>query len=321
MTTDAATTAAAAAAASAPAARARGAAATARRRKGLLLRDLLGFYLPASVIALVMIFPLLWMVSFAVRPMSEVFTYPPHLWPRVFALRNLAEVWTDPRMQFGLEFWNTLVYATVRTFLQLMLASMAAHVLARFEFPGRNLVFGLILATALIPHEVVLITLYLVVKHMPFSGGNDWLGRGGVGWLDSFKGLILPGVVSGYSIFLMRQFMLGIPRELEEAARLDGCGEFGLYWRISLPLALPGLTTLGAFSFQFAWSDFMWPLIITSTDHIRTLQLGLAVLRANDGTDWSLLMAGAFFSTLPLVAMFLLLQRFITTGLNLSVGK
>ena len=285
------------------------------------LRDLCGFYLPAGVVALFMLFPLLWMLSFAVRPLAEVFAYPPHLLPHRYAWRNLLDVWTDPRLQFGLAFWNTTVYATVRTFGQMLLASMAAYVLARFSFPGRSLVFGLVLATMLIPHEVVLITLYLVVKHMPFSGGNDWAGIGGTGWLDSFKGLILPGVVSGYSIFLMRQFMLGIPRELEEAARIDGCGDFAIYWRVVLPLAIPGLATLGAFSFQFAWSDFMWPLIITSTDHIRTLQLGLAIMRSNDGTDWSLLMAGAVLSTLPLIALFLLLQRFITTGLDLGVGK
>lgn len=173
----------------------------------------------------------------------------------------------------------------------------------------------------MIPHEVMIIPLFILIRHIPFAGGNDLWGQGGTGWLNSFPGLILPGIVSGYSIFFLRQFFLNQSADLEDAARLDGCGEFGVFWRICLPTAIPALTTLGVFSFQFAWSDFIWPLIITSSDHIKTLQLGLATLSGADGTQWSLLMAGALFATLPLIALFVLLQRLILSGISFGVGK
>jgi multiple sugar transport system permease protein len=292
-----------------------------RRRRRRFWRDVLTFYFPATIIALVMLFPLLWMLSLSLRTEAGVFIFPPRVVTFPIRWENFVDIWTDPRMTLALEFWNTLVYATVRTFLQLLLSSMAAFVLARYHFPGRNTIFVLVLATTMIPDEVMMLPLYIMMKHVPLAGGNNLWGIGGTGWLDTFYGLILPGVVSGYSIFFLRQFFLTLPKELEEAARIDGASEFGVYWRIALPMSMPALTTLGVFSFQFAWSDFMWPLIITSSDRIRTLQLGLAVLSSTDGTEWSLLIAGAVISTLPLVCLFVLLQRFIVSGISFGVGK
>lgn len=291
-----------------------------RRRSNIIIRNL-GFYIPATILAILMIFPFIWMISIAIRPENQVYTYPPRLIPSVFAWDNFVRVWNEPRMQVGLYFWNTLIYATVRTFLQLILASMAAFVLARYQFRGRNLIFILILATVMIPDQVKMVPLFIMLKHVPLAGGNNLMGMGGIGWLDSFAGLILPGVVSGYAIFFLRQFFVTLPHELEDAARVDGCSEFGIYWRITLPMAMPALTALGIFSFQFAWSDFMWPLIITNSERIKTLQLGLAVFSTLDGTQWTLLMAGAVIATLPLLALFALLQRYIVTGINFGVGK
>jgi multiple sugar transport system permease protein len=292
--------------------------AVARRR---LVRNLITFYLPATIIAIVMLFPLFWMVSLALRTNAQIFNYPPQLVEFPLQWQHFAQIWNDPEIRMGINTWNTFVYATVRTFLQLLLCSMAAYVLARYHFPFRNLIFYLVLATVMIPHEVMLIPLYLMVKGVPFAGGNDWLGLGGTGWLNTLQGLILPEVVSGYAIFFLRQFFLTLPREVEEAARIDGCSEFGIYWRIALPMSIPALTTLGLFAFQFGWSDYTWPLIITTNENARTLQLGLAILSSNDGTDWSMVMTGAVLSTLPLVALFMLLQRFIVTGINFGVGK
>lgn len=281
----------------------------------------LTFYAPATIIAIVTLFPLFWMVSMSLRTDAQIFSYPPELieWPPRW--RNYIDIWFDPRMNMGLQVWNTLVYATVRTFLQLLLSSMAAFVLARFHFRGRNLIFYLVLATVMIPEDVMMVPLYLMVKSVPLAGGNDLWGQGGSGWLDTFYALIIPGVVSGYSIFFLRQFFLTLPTELEEAARIDGCSEFGIYWRIALPMSMPGLIALGIFSFQFAWSDFTWPLIVSGSERTRTLQLGLGLLSSSDGTDWALLLTGAVISTLPLVALFMLLQRFIVTGVNFGVGR
>ncbi|MCR6636472.1 carbohydrate ABC transporter permease [Devosia sp.] len=289
------------------------------RRK--LLRAVLTFYLPATIIAVLMLFPLFWMVSVSLRTNSQIFTYPPAIvvWPPRW--ENYVDIWNDPRMQMGLQTWNTLIYATVRTFLQLIFSAMAAFILARFHFPGRNLVFYLVLATVMIPDEVMMVPLFLMVKSVPLAGGNDLFGAGGTGWLDTFYGLILPGVISGYSIFFLRQFFLTLPKELEEAARIDGCSELGIFWRVALPMCTPALIALGIFSFQAAWSDFTWPLIISGSPGTRTIQLGLGLMATTDGTDWSMLLTGAVLSTLPLIALFVLLQRFIVTGVNFGVGK
>lgn len=289
-----------------------------RRR---LLRNLLTFYIPATVIAAVMLFPLFWMISLALKTNPQIFTYPPKLVEFPLQWQHFIDIWTDSRMNVALQTWNTFVYATVRTFLQLLFSSMAAFVLARYHFPGRNLIFYLVLATVMIPHEVMLVPLYIMVKSVPLSGGNDFFGNGGTGWLDSYAGLILPGIISGYSIFFLRQFFLTLPKELEEAARIDGCSEFGIYWRVALPMSIPALTTLGMFSFQFAWSDYTWPLVTSSSEGSRTLQLGLAIFSSQDGTDWAMLMTAAVISTLPLVALFVLLQRFIVNGISFGVGK
>ncbi len=289
------------------------------RRK--LLRAVLTFYLPATIIAVLMLFPLFWMVSVSLRTNSQIFTYPPAIvvWPPRW--ENYVDIWNDPRMQMGLQTWNTLIYATVRTFLQLIFSAMAAFILARFHFPGRNLVFYLVLATVMIPDEVMMVPLFLMVKSVPLAGGNDLFGAGGTGWLDTFYGLILPGVISGYSIFFLRQFFLTLPKELEEAARIDGCSELGIFWRVALPMCTPALIALGIFSFQAAWSDFTWPLIISGSPGTRTIQLGLGLMATTDGTDWSMLLTGAVLSTLPLIALFVFLQRFIVTGVNFGVGK
>lgn len=289
-----------------------------RRR---LLRNLLTFYIPATIIAAVMLFPLFWMISLALKTNPQIFTYPPKLVEFPLQWQHFVDIWTDSRMNVALQTWNTFVYATVRTFLQLLFSSMAAFVLARYHFPGRNLIFYLVLATVMIPHEVMLVPLYIMVKSVPLFGGNDLFGNGGTGWLDSYAGLILPGIISGYSIFFLRQFFLTLPKELEEAARIDGCSEFGIYWRVALPMSIPALTTLGMFSFQYAWSDYTWPLVTSSSEGSRTLQLGLAIFSSQDGTDWAMLMTAAVISTLPLVALFVLLQRFIVNGISFGVGK
>jgi multiple sugar transport system permease protein len=286
-----------------------------------LVRNLLTFYIPATIVAAVMLFPLFWMVSLALKTNSQIFTYPPKLLEFPIQWRHFTDIWIDSRMNIALQTWNTFVYATVRTFLQLLLSSMAAFVLARYHFPGRNTIFYLILATVMIPHEVMLVPLYIMVKSVPLAGGNDLFGSGGTGWLDSYAGLILPGILSGYSIFFLRQFFVTLPKELEEAARIDGCSEFGIYWRVALPMSIPALTTLGMFSFQFAWSDYTWPLVTSSSEGSRTLQLGLAIFSTYEGTDWAMLMTAAVISTLPLIAMFVLLQRFIVNGISFGVGK
>ena len=183
---------------------------------------------------------------------------------------------------------------------------------------GRNVIFVLFLATMMIPGQVTLIPSYLVLKSIPLFGGNDILGNGGHGWLDSYYGLILPGAVSAFGIFLIRQYMLTIPDEYLDAARIDGASEFKIYWKVVVPLAKPALAATAIFTFIYAWEDFFWPLIIiTSPDHY-TVPLGLALYVVRNRTSWDIVMAGSVLATLPMIFIFAVFQRYFIRGLAIT---
>jgi len=173
----------------------------------------------------------------------------------------------------------------------------------------------------MVPGQVTMVPVFILLKRWPFMGGNDWLGIGGHGLLNSYTGLILPGAVGAFGIFLLRQFFMTLPRDLEDAARIDGCSEIGIYWRIILPLSAPALATLGIFTFTAAWNEFLWPLLIMSKDSMKTLQIGLQVFQTQYTTRWDLLMAGTVVVTLPVLVIFLLGQRYFTRGIALSGMK
>jgi multiple sugar transport system permease protein len=196
--------------------------------------------------------------------------------------------------------------------------SLAAYVFAKRRFPGRDAIFLVFLATMMIPGQVTLIPNYLVLKHIPLFGGNDISGQGGHGWLDSYYGLILPGAVSAFGIFLLRQFMLSIPDELLDAARIDGASEFAIYWRIILPLSGPALAASAIFTFTAAWEDFFWPLIIISSEDKYTAPLGLALFVVKNRTAWDVLMAGSVIATLPMIIVFMVFQRKFIQGISMS---
>jgi multiple sugar transport system permease protein len=175
------------------------------------------------------------------------------------------------------------------------------------RFPGRNVLFFLVLATMMIPVYVTLIPSYLLVRDL--------------GWLDSYQGLIVPRLVSAFGIFLMRQHYLSIPKDLEEAALLDGASRLKIWWSIMVPLSGPAMATLGIFSFLFAWNDFLWPLIVTTSPDMRTVQLGLANFTGRYGTNWTLLMAGAVTATIPALVVFAIGQRWFVRGSVMSGVK
>nr|WP_246211297.1 carbohydrate ABC transporter permease [Phytoactinopolyspora alkaliphila] len=195
---------------------------------------------------------------------------------------------------------------------------MAAYVFAKRTFPGRDTIFLLFLATLMVPPQITLIPNYLVLKHIPLFGGNDILGQGGHGWLDSYYGLILPGSVSAFGIFLLRQYMLTIPDELLDAARVDGAGEFRVFWRVVLPLSGPALAATAIFTFIYAWEDFLWPLIIISSPEHYTMPLGLALFVVKNRTAWDMLMAGSVVATIPVLVIFMIFQRHFIKGISLS---
>jgi multiple sugar transport system permease protein len=275
--------------------------------------------------AILFVAPFAWLVSSSFKHLGDIFAWPPQWIPSNPTFDNYKLFLgmtgkTDARSaQFvGRWFLNSMFVASSITILQLIFNSLCAYAFAKRRFPGRDVIFVLFLATMMIPSQVTLIPTYLVLKHIPFYGGNDILGNGGHGWLDSYFGLIMPGAVSAFGVFLLRQYMVSIPDELLDAARIDGASEFAIYRRIVLPLARPALAATGIFTFIYAWEDFFWPLIVISSPDHYTVPLGLALYVVRNRTAWDIVMAGSVLATLPMIVIFAIFQRHFIRGLAIT---
>ncbi|WP_017434280.1 carbohydrate ABC transporter permease [Saccharococcus caldoxylosilyticus] len=249
-----------------------------------------------------MIFPFLWMLSTSLKGMGEVFIFPPKMFGEKIHWENYLRAFD--RFPFGLFFWNSLKITVIVVIGQLITSSMAGYVFARLKFRYRDYLFGLYLATMMVPGQVTMIPTFILMRHY--------------GLVDTHAALILPGLVSAFGTFLMRQFFLTIPAALEDAAKIDGCTPFGVYWRIFLPLSKPALATLGVFIFMGMWNDFLGPLVFINSLEKMTLPLGLASMQGMYSTDWPVLMAGTVLSLLPIIIIFLLAQDFFIRGVTLS---
>lgn len=249
-----------------------------------------------SAIALLMLLPLLWLVSTAFKsPEESIFTFPPQLLPATPTLQNFVTVWQQN--PFGRYFFNSTLVAVLTVGLNLLFCSLAAYPLARLRFRGRKVLFALIVATILIPFQIVMIPLYVLAVQL--------------GLRNTYLGLILPFIASAFGIFLMRQAFLDVPKELEEAARIDGCSEIGIWWNIMLPPTRPALITLAIFVFIGSWSDFLWPLILLDRPEYYTLPLGVAKLAGSFSLDWRLIAAGSVISIAPVLLFFVVMQQYI----------
>jgi putative chitobiose transport system permease protein len=253
-------------------------------------------YLLLSAIAFFMLFPLLWLLSTAFKSGSEnIFEFPPQLLPREPTFENFIKVWqTNP---MGRYLVNSLIVASLTVGFNLLFCSLAAYPLARLNFWGRDGIFTAIIATIMIPFQIVMIPLYVLTVQL--------------GLRNTYLGLIFPSIASAFGIFLLRQAFLGVPKELIEAARIDGCSELGIWWHIMLPAIRPALMTLAIFVFIGSWSDFLWPLLILDQPEYYTLPLGVAKLAGTFSLDWRLVAAGSVISIAPVLLLFLLLQRYI----------
>lgn len=252
-----------------------------------------------TVAALATLVPFLWMLGVAFRTPADLYDDPARLWPVHWTGDGFHAVFTQlPFLRLAV---NSVVFAGGTTVLLLLIDSLCAYALARLRFRGQNLVFWTILLTLMVPFQVMLIPLFLTVFHL--------------GWLNTFQGLIVPRSVSALGIFMLRQFFIKIPRELDEAARVDGAGPLRIYWRVILPLARPALASLFVIQFMALWNDFLWPLVISSSTDMRTLPSALTLFSSSSGVDHAALMAGAAISLAPLAIAFLLAQRFFTEGI------
>jgi multiple sugar transport system permease protein len=290
-----------------------GATAVRRRvRPGRALR-----YVILSAGAVLFVAPFVYMVSSSFQPQSEIFSYPPKWIPSNPTLDNYRQFFGSGH-QIGRWILNSTITTGAITVAQLFFSSLMAYTFAKRKFPGRDFLFFLLLATMMFPSQVIVIPNYIILKVIPLFGGNDLAGVGGHGWLDSYWGIIMPNLVSGFGVFLLRQYMKSIPDELLDAARIDGAGHFRIYWKVVLPLSRPALAALAIFTFQFWWAAFFWPLIVVSSPELYTLPLGLALFQEQNRTVWNLIMAGSVVAALPLIVVFLVFQRQFVRGISVS---
>lgn len=252
--------------------------------------------------AVVMLFPFYWMLVTSVKAPADIYTLPLKWWPSQFVWSNYVEAWDSA--PFARYFYNSAVVAVLTTAGQLFTSALAAYAFARMDFYGREVIFAVFLGTMMIPEQVTLIPNYITIFQL--------------GWKDTYAGLIVPWIVSVFAIFLMRQFFMTIPRELEDAAAIDGCGRFGFLRQVIMPLSKPVFLTAGLFTFIGSWNAFLWPLIITDTPEMRTVQIGLATFSQEFGTQQALLMAASTFTIMPIVIIFFFVQKQFIQGIARS---
>ena len=253
-------------------------------------------YAILGAIAIVMLFPLLWLISTSLKsPTENIWQSLPQLLPSQPTLDNFSQVWQS--LPFGTYLYNSILVSVLTVGLNLLFCSLAAYPLARLSFVGRNGIFIAIVATIMIPFQIVMIPLYILTVQL--------------GLRNSYLGVIFPSLASAFGIFLLRQALITVPKEIEEAARLDGTSELGLWWYVMLPAIRPALITLAIFVFIGAWSDFLWPLIVIQDESLYTLPLGVANLAGTFSFDWRLVAAGSVISITPVLVLFLFLQKYI----------
>ncbi|HYF95344.1 MAG TPA: carbohydrate ABC transporter permease [Symbiobacteriaceae bacterium] len=258
-------------------------------------------YLFLGVGAVVTLFPFLWMFLATFKTEAEILAWPSQFWPARFTLESYKYIWKSLE-HFPRNALNSLVVTVGVVVLSGFFDSLAAFAFAKLKFPGRSGFFTAVLATLLIPFYTLIIPLHQVMKSL--------------GWVNSYMALIVPGASSAFGIFLLWQYMKGLPDEFLEAARMEGASEFIVFWRVYLPLSAPAVATLALFRFINTWNDFLWPLVATNTTEMRTLTVALALMQSNNVMHWSWLMTGAFISVVPVILFYLFAQRHLIDGLT-----
>lgn len=255
--------------------------------------------------AIASLLPLYWMITGSFKETASQMQMPPEWFPVHPTFENYKTLFR--RAPVVRWFINSAVIASVLTGTNLLFNSLAGYAFAKKDFPGKNAIFWMIISTMMVPGQVTLVPLFIMMTKLHL--------------VNTFTGIMLPGVAGAFGLFLMKQFMQTLPSELIDAARIDGCSEWSTFYRVMLPLAKPALAVLGIFVFIGQWNNFVWPLIMTNSKEMRTLQVGLATLRQEHLTDWGLLMSGATLAALPMIIIFFAFQRYFMTGLTIGATK
>ncbi|HEX2915380.1 MAG TPA: carbohydrate ABC transporter permease [Chloroflexia bacterium] len=280
-----------------------------------LVREII-FYSLLSLFGVIMILPFIWSLETSLKPNKDIFATPVQWLPTSLTFDHYIEAFTT--VPFAHYFWNSLFLAVAGVISNLFLGSLAGYAFARMRFRGNGLLFRLLLVSMMVPSIVTMIPTFIILRSFPLAGGNDITGQGGHGLLNNYLAVILPGAAGAFAVFLMRQFFLTLPVELGEAARIDGCSEFRIFWRIYLPQCKPALATLAVFTFQAGWNSFLWPLIVFSNQDMKTVQMGLQAFSYNHSTDYGPLMAGSVVATLPTLFLFIYAQKYFSQGISFT---
>lgn len=267
------------------------------------LLEKIAVYLVLIILGIIFTIPVFWMFSSSFKSLENTLTVSIKWLPEKLHFENYTEIWGAE--QFKTYFSNSLVVAITVTFATIFLASLTGYGLSKFDFPGRQVIFLFILSTMMVPFQVIAIPLYIIVRYF--------------GWIDTYQGLIIPGALSGFGVFFMKQYIQTISNEFIDVARIDGCSEFGIFWRIILPLSKPALAALGILTFLGSWNNLLWPLIVIQSEGLKTLPLGLAkIMQSEYGVRYNVLMSGAVIASAPMIMAFLIFQRRITKGITLG---
>ncbi|WP_371406518.1 carbohydrate ABC transporter permease [Kribbella sp. NBC_00662] len=285
---------------------------TVSRRPSSIRPGRIALYVVLVVGALLMITPFLWMLLTSFKSDLEVQQF--NWLPGELRWHNFVEAMnTAPFLRY---FRNSLFIAVGETAFTLVVCTMAGYALAKAPIRGGKSLLNYFIILLLVPFQIILVPLFMIVKSIPLFGGNNILGHGGIGWLNSWWGLIIPLGAAPLFTFLARQFYVSLPDELAQAARVDGLSEFGIFLRIMTPLIKPALITIAVFQIEAAWNGFLWPLMITTSDEMRPLQLGLAIFSQNPAEiQWPYLMAGTALATLPMIVLFVFAQKRFVEGM------
>jgi len=265
------------------------------------------------------VMPLLWTLATSLKPEGDIVSDYLQLIPSNPTLENYRALFVDG--PFGRYLLNSFVIAFGGTITNLFFGGLAGYALAKLHFRGRNFVFGLFLGSMMIPAIVTMIPTFLVLRYFPFAGGNDLLGQGGSGFLNSYAAVLIPFAAGPFAVFFMRQFFGSLPDELGDAARIDGASEFRIFLQVYLPLAKAGLAVLGILTFQAGWNSFLWPLIVLNNPEMLTVQVGLSGYVNEYQTAYGALMAGTIIASLPVLIVFIFSQRYIVQSFAESGTK
>ena len=277
-----------------------------KRRSGRSLAQLLTYTVLLIGLAVTLV-PFIWILMTSLKPASEIVRIPPTFFPEQWTLNSYQTIFADPKVPLARFYLNSTFVAVARVAITLFTSSLAGYIFAKFVFRGKNLLFGFILIQLMIPFQVVMIPAYLILVQLRL--------------IDSLWGLVIPSMVDAFGIFLMRQFISTFPNDLMDAARIDGAGEFGVFWRVVMPNLGAPLAALGIFTFMATWNDYLWPLIVITTHERRTLPLLLTWYTSQHGQRYDLTMAASILVLLPILVVYIFFQRWIVRGVALTGMK